>query len=462
MPARDESSGDHSAAASAAGLDPARDAAIRRLARQAHRYPDVEPGGPKTQGLGERDAAFAHAIYDAAMRRLLTITAIVSPYLRTPFAELEPRAKGVLLAGAAQILFLDRVPAHAVLNESVEWAKRVIRPGMGAMVNAVLRRVAELREGATVEARPWTGSGSDLPRSDGTVLKLPARVLLGDEWEVIARATSHPTPMIRRWSRMCGDPKTREIALHSLVEAPVVLNAEHATSPVAWDGLTFVPHDRPGFFVVEGPHATVGAFLHARRDVWAQDTSSARAVASVRDLVPRVVLDACAGRGTKTRQLAAIFPNARIIATDSDRARLVALREATAHLARVEVVEFEALARMSGVADLVLLDVPCSNTGVLARRVEAKYRVAGPTGLHDIVPLQRRIVASACPLLAPGGAILYSTCSVEPEEDEDQVRALASEHRLGLRREDKNLPSGVPGGPATSYADGSYSALLVT
>lgn len=460
MPERDESSGDSLAAASGSGLDPARDAAIRRLARQAHRYPDVEPGGPKTQGLNDRDAAFAHAIYDAAMRRMLTISAIVSPFLRDPFAELEPRAKGVLLAGAAQLLFLDRVPAHAVLNESVEWAKRVIRPGMGAMVNAVLRRVAELREGARVDQRPWTGSGSDLPRSDGTVLAMPTRVLIGDEWEVIARATSHPTPLIRRWSRLVGDPKTREIALHSLVEAPVVINARHATLPVQWDGLTFLAHEQAGLFVAEGPHAAVGDFLRARRDVWAQDVSSARAVASVGDLTPKVVVDACAGRGTKTRQLAAMFRHAKVIATDSDRARVAALREATVHLANVEVVEFDALAKMAGVADLVLLDVPCSNTGVLARRIEAKYRVAGPTGLNDIVPLQRRIVASALPLLSPGGAILYSTCSIEPEEDEDQVRTLASEHRLSLRREEKHLPQGVPGGVSVRYSDGSYSALL--
>lgn len=457
---RDESSGDQSAAASAAGLDPARDAAIRRLARQANRYPDVEPGGPKTNGLDDRDAAFAHAIYDAAMRRMLTISAIVSPYLRMPFSELEPRAKGVVLAGAAQLLFLDRVPAHAVLNESVEWAKTTISPGVGSLVNAVLRRVAELREAAKVEKRPWTGSGSDLPRSDGTVLAMPTRVLLGDEWEVIARATSHPTAMIRRWSRLVGDTKAREIALHSLVEAPVIVNGEHAKSAVEWEGLTFVPHERAGFFAVEGPHAAVGEFLRSRRDVWAQDVSSARAVASVRDLSPKVVIDACAGRGTKTRQLAAVFPNARIIATDSDKPRVAALREATVHLPNVEVVEFEALAKMAGVAEIVLLDVPCSNTGVLARRIEAKYRAPGETGVNDLVVLQRRIVASALPLLGSGGMILYSTCSIEPEEDEDQVRALASEHRLSLRREEKHLPQGVPGGPATAYSDGSYSALL--
>lgn len=462
MPELDESSGDRPPPASATALDPARDAAIRRLARQANRYPDVEPGGPKTAGLNDRDAAFAHAIYDAAMRRMLTISAILAPFLDAPFADLEPRAKAVLLAGSAQLLFLDRVPAHAVLNESVEWAKQVVRPGMGAMVNAILRRVAELREAAKVVARPWTGSGSELPRSDGTVLVLPQRVLLGDEWEVVARATSHPTAMIRRWSRRFGDPKAREIALHSLVESPVVLNAQHVASPLAWEGLAFTPHEQPGFFTVDGPHSAVGELLRMRRDIWAQDVSSARAIASIRDLTPKVIIDACAGRGTKTRQLAATFPAARIIATDSDRPRVAALREATAHLPNVEVVDFEALAKMSAVADLILLDVPCSNTGVLARRIEAKYRVPGDTGLSDIVPLQRRIVASALPLLASGGMILYSTCSIEIEEDEDQARALASAHRLSLRREERNLPQGTPGGTPSTYSDGSYSALLAT
>jgi 16S rRNA (cytosine967-C5)-methyltransferase len=211
--------------------------------------------------------------------------------------------------------------------------------------------------------------------------------------------------------------------------------------------------------VASGARAWLTALLSARSDVWVQDPASSRALADIAGLSPGVILDLCAGQGTKTRQLSALFPNARIFASDPDGSRSQVLRQVFAGSARVKVVPPQEIREtQEGKADLILLDVPCSNTGVLARRTEAKYR-AGPAQLSRLAAIQQRIVADAAPLLSPRGMVLYSTCSLDEEEN----RTIASSgEKFGLRiqRETLTLPAGRPGGEASDYHDGSYSALL--
>jgi 16S rRNA (cytosine967-C5)-methyltransferase len=197
-------------------------------------------------------------------------------------------------------------------------------------------------------------------------------------------------------------------------------------------------------------------------------------VAAAAHLEPEVVLDLCAGQGTKTRQLAATFPGARVVATDVDRARFATLERVFREYGagdgagggagggRVEVLApAEVMERYRGKADLVLLDVPCSNTGVLARRAEARYR-CGPEQMKRLVDVQRQIVADAIPLLRESarGRILYSTCSVEPEENNLQVAWAAKWHRFRVEKQELLLPAGRPGGPASGYHDGSFFTLM--
>src|SRR6185503_11286306 len=120
--------------------------------------------------------------------------------------------------------------------------------------------------------------------------------------------------------------------------------------------------------------------------------------------------------GTKTRQLAQAHPAAEIIATDIDRERLRTLKETFADHDRVRVIDHDRLMGYAGRADLVVVDVPCSNTGVLARRVEAKYRFSRES-LKGLVDIQRQIIADSLRLLEPkSGRLLYATCSIDPAE----------------------------------------------
>lgn len=437
--------------------DRARAAAYSHLADIAARLPDLDPRPLPDRGLSERDAAFAHAIVHAGLQRWLTLAHLLSSFLNRPFPDLEPDLRGALIGGSAQILILDKVPVHAAINETVEWAKTTIRPGAGAMVNAVLRKVAGLLgpEGAGRQA--WTDRRDQLLLADGSARALSGDALPESEAERLAVVTSHPLPMVRAWLTRMGAESGRRLLQHSLMNPPTVLYTGAARGELPG---SLAPHDSPRHRVFAGPHSELQRLLAARDDLWVQDAASSAAVLAAADLRPRLVLDLCAGQGTKTRQLTHVFGNSRIVATDTDEARLDTLRKVFAGSAQVEAVDPAEVERAcSARADLVLLDVPCSNTGVLARRIEAKYRWSERM-LERMARLQRSILERARPLLAPGGRILYSTCSVEETENQRQAEWAAS--TLGLRLETARLmlPEGVPGDPASRFRDGSFHAIL--
>ena len=447
--------------------DFARDAAIRSLARQARLYPDFDLLAiDRTVGqLGDRlsplDAAFTHALYDAAARRWLTLEFLLQSELSQPFSELEPRLRAVMLAGAAQLLLLDRVPAHAAINHAVEWAKRVIRPGAGSMANAVLRKIAALVPGQPARKRDrYTALADELPMPDGSALVLTKPCLPEDPVQRLCVATGHPRALVDHWHKNRSAADVRALCLHTLATPPIVLNVAHASAPVP-PGLT-APHRTPGHAIFTGAAGTLAELLHSRDDLWVQDSASAQAVNSVADLRPRLILDLCAGQGTKTRQLAAAFPDAQIVATDIDRTRLATLGRVFAGSARVQIAPLKDVRVQNlGKADLILLDVPCSNTGVLARRPEARYRFDA-AHLDSLVSVQKQIIADSIALLAehPRGRILYSTCSLEVEEDRQQTAWIERWHPFAASRVESSTPSGLPGDPESSYSDGAFSALL--
>ncbi|MBL8762151.1 MAG: hypothetical protein JNL50_12705 [Phycisphaerae bacterium] len=445
----------------------ARARATLAVAKQAARRPDLLPARPDTGGLSPRDAAFCHAVYDAVLRHWITLEFILDRFLSTPLRDLEPTMQAALLVGAAQIVALDAVPPHAAVDEAVEWAKANIRAGAGGLTNAVLRKVSDAAprttdgEGRSVPLTraAWSLGDDEFPLPSGRSRVLRGLTLPPEPLSRLAIATSHPRALIESWHAALAPDQARAVAHHDLGEAPVIINAQHAAPGVA-SHPALAPHAERGHFVFVESESSLAQFLASTPGVWAQDPSSSLAVLSVADRSPRRIVDLCAGRGTKTRQLRALFPRADIIATDVDDARRAGLAEVFAADARVRVCPHaEALDRARAAADLVLLDVPCSNTGVLARRLEAKYR-ASHQQTERLVDLQRHILAQAAELLAPDGSILYATCSLERAENHGQ--AVWAARALGLRvsRERCTLPAGLPGDPASTYRDGSYSVLL--
>jgi len=465
----------------------ARYVAASAIAEAAHHFPDVDPQSMDGASLDAREGRLALAIHRTVLQRWLTIEFLLNGYLRKPLHTMEPSLQGVLLTAGAQLLFMDRLPAHAVVDEAVKLARGMVRVGAAGLVNAVLRRISELTDSA-VRGKLWMPATDRLPLEDGFVPLRDHCLPAFEPWsesskphelhdleKYLSIATSHPLQVIRRWLKDYGPTKTVELAAMGLRMPPIVVAVEEGFSgePLVEgeESPRWSNHEQPGFIVWEGGHAQLTPFLREHPARRVQDVTATHAVNATAALKPKLILDYCAGRGTKTRHLAAMHPNARIIATDTDDDRRGVLHGAFAHEMRVEVVnihevgntiaktklndgEGDAIVVATGV-DLLLLDVPCTNTGVLARRPEARYRFNEGT-LKSLVKLQKQIIDKSLPFLIPGGHVLYSTCSIDSSENQAQVQAMIEKHGCELIQETMTLPQGI----GAAYRDGGYVALL--
>lgn len=447
----------------------ARDIALRTLTRQLERYPTmpaIETAPPQAPRSDPRDARLARAIHRETLRRLLTLEHLLSPLLRRPMRKMEPKMQAILLTGSAQLLFFEKLPPHAVVNEMVELGKRRLRKGAGKMANAVLRKMAGLIAERRAEGE-WSPARDALPWRSGAIrLHQP---LLPDPADFVAHmsaATSHPRALVDAWTKAWGEARTRELLLHGLTEPPTVVHPAPEDALDAADP-PLIPHRQSRFALWEGDHAHLMRYLAQNPRRWVQDPTAAKPVAATRSLSPLRIVDYCAGRGTKTRQLAELHPRSSMACTEVHTRRLADLREAFQERPHVKVIEADRVRERVERADLLVLDVPCSNTGVLARRLEARYRFSR-RDVRELVELQRRIILQAAPMLRSnspngenaaeeeGGRILYSTCSLELEENGQQARWIAE--KLNMRIEKEELT--FPGGARTTYHDGGYYALL--
>ncbi len=358
-------------------------AIVRWLA--THEFPaDMLPqGGP--------DRAFVQDLVYTVVRRLRPLRSVLGELMaKWPKGELE----ALLYVGAAQILYMPDVPDFAAVNETVAAAKASGREKrLDRVVNGVLRNLLRRRE--EFEA------------------KLAAAPL--------AERESFPNALVKRWIERYGAEKAEALAKW------------HNTPAETW--LAYPPSEdgAPGRFVrlergrrvndVEG--YAEGAFI-------VQDPATAGAV-ELLDVKPGLtVLDFCAAPGGKSVQIAwRLKGQGRLVAQEVNPRRLARLREniSRMRLDQVQVVG-KAPAGEGGVMaqfDRVLADVPCSNTGVLRRRPDARWRWDADH-LKQLVSLQAEILSSAAAHVAPGGLLVYSTCSNEPEENEAQIAAFLAAH----------------------------------
>lgn len=449
-----------------------REAVVKVVAEQAKRFEQMPAIAPAVDHLDERDARLALAIHRTVIQRWITLEYLLELNLKQTVEELEPLMQAVLLTGAAQLVFMERLPPHAVVNESVELARRLVRPGAAGLVNAVLRRTAELV--AMRSDEPWQAARDRLPLEQGSI-RLSRAVLppVKDVDDHLAVATSHPKHLVAAWRKQFGDADGQRLLLHSLKNAPLIVHAEEMEP----EPRVYVPHAHPSYSVWTGTRAQMLDWMVHSPHRWAQDPTAGKPVEFVRSKLqpePGVIIDLCAGRGTKTRQLTMAFPTAKVIATDPDAARFRDLSALAAIYRRIKSVEFPRIGEHEGRADLVLLDVPCSNTGVLARRLEARYRY-NDASVASLVKLQREIITNAGKLLrprpiprngeqepapglarVPGAGVIYSTCSIEPRENCEQAQWAAKHLNMTVVHDELTLP----GGEGSTYHDGGYFALL--
>lgn len=347
-----------------------------------------------------------HLVY-GGVRHLGLLEACIATHMqRAP----RPILRAALIVGAFEILE-NPGQAPAIIHHAVDRTREIASAAEARVVNAVLRKVAaSLADAMAAEIAP------------------------GDA-VALARRFSHPAWLVARWLRAFGDAEVRRLLAWDQEPAPV-----HAriVAGVETDALPafFRSTPWPGFYVLEKPEwSVVEAWLAAGR-IYLQDPATAVAPALLAVQPGESVLDVCAAPGGKTLQLAeAAGPTGRVIAVDLPGVRLDRMRDNLrryeAARGRVSVVACDgrvlseailAAERQPRLYDAVLLDAPCSNTGVLRHRVDVKWRLQ-PDELAGLTELQGALLSRAAARVRPGGRVVYSTCSLEAEENASVVEA---------------------------------------
>jgi 16S rRNA (cytosine967-C5)-methyltransferase len=377
--------------------------------------------GAGVANLKPEDAALATELTLGVLRWRRLLDFLLAPRLKKPVDRLDLPVALALRLGLYQLRFLRRVPAHAAVNESVELVKRARKSSAASLVNAVLRRAAQ--EGQSSSQRNGLDTG------DQRLLSLSAP-------DRLAILHSHPTWLVERWLAHFGELRT--LALLDANNRPPRLSCvmhdperrREILSALEKSGLRVEPGVLlKNAFAVSGGTVT-GTDPFRRGLISIQDEASQAIPFLLGVGQDDRVLDLCAAPGGKTPPLIrAAGPNGLVIAADHHAHRLRAMRAQfeRLRLAEIAVVELDAEKPLPFGAefDRVLLDAPCSGSGTLARHPEIRWRL-GPEQLAEFHPLQAAILASAVDALAPGGRIVYSTCSLEPEENEFVIREVLS------------------------------------
>ena len=337
--------------------------------------------------------------------------------------KLDPETRDILRVGLCQLLILG-LPDHAAVNETVEAGKASVR----SLINAVLRR-------ATLSKKRMLDDLDDVPL---TVIH------------------SHPDWLFNRWRQAFG--KREAIALMEWNNQPSVTYFRVnplAPAPESLPGKAV--EGAPDFYQLDGSLPTS---LLASGSVYIQDPATRHSVELLDPKPGERILDACAAPGGKAFLIAAALGSAEgLVCTDSNEKRLPRLEENLERLhagkAAVSVHDWTqpAPTEWHGSFDGILLDVPCSNTGVIRRRVDVRWRLQAPD-IEKIAITQRKILENALVCLKPGGRIVYSTCSIEREENLGQVDAFLADHP------ELKLVSTREALPFRDKTDGAFAARI--
>jgi 16S rRNA (cytosine967-C5)-methyltransferase len=330
--------------------------------------------------LSGRDRAFARAIATTALRRLGGIDAVLAQFLQKPLPETAAHGRAMLRVGAAQILAMG-APHHAAVGETVAAANAMRQSrGFAKLINAVLRKVAA--DGSSVfAAQP---PGTDLPA-----------------W------------LFTRWRASFGAETANALAL-ALRDEPA-LDFSVKTDAAAWAAQLEAQITPTGSLRVANSAPIEALAGFGEGAWWVQDAAAALPARLLGEVAGQNVLDLCAAPGGKTLQLAAA--GAKVTAVDRSAARLERLR---ANLSRTgldaKILARDALElRVKTAFDAVLLDAPCSSTGVLRRRPDVAW-LRRPSDIRTLSELQMQLLGAARAMVKPGGALVYAVCSLEPEE----------------------------------------------
>jgi 16S rRNA (cytosine967-C5)-methyltransferase len=388
-------------------------AVLRRVFEQGAYADRAFAAEARARGLEARDRALAMQLAYGAVQRRATLDHVAGRLLSRPLGDLDPPVLAALRIGLFQLLYLDGIADHAAVHESVELAKRA-RPGAAGLVNAVLRRGA-------VEGREIVATLDDGDPDRAAVLH------------------SVPVWLARRWWEELGADGARALLrrVNEPAESAVRVNTLVCTvaDAQASIGLSAQPA-RPAAELPEGL-VLIGAFDAQGSEAWRRGAIMPQSRASMlvaRMLAPvagQLVLDLCAAPGAKTTHLAALMGDTgAVVAVERHPGRAAALRRTCARMHASSVaVELgdAAAARDASGFDRVLVDPPCSGLGTLQSRPDLRWR-AGAEAIEQLSGVQHRILDAAAAVTRPGGALVYSVCTISRAEGQSQVQRFLRDH----------------------------------
>lgn len=411
-------------------------------ARIIHRW--MEKGDFPDRQLADvkQDRAFVTELVYGVVRRKLTLEYIEQKYInRRP----EDFILAALHVGVYQLLFMDHVEEYAAINESVgviKASRHRDSSRAAGMVNAVLRNVQDEKEQLL----------KNLERQDDDI------------------RTSHPEPLVYRWRKQYGERDTRQLCEWNNIPPETIIRVE--TTKVTPSNF-LKELELAGIQAEKHPFQCLETFVTLPRGVpvfkvpgydqgWftVQDPATSASVELLDPMPGESVLDACAAPGGKTAMIAGLMEGeGELVAMDVHDDRLDTLRDTVKRTGWdfIEIVKGDAVQGFpnSGkLFDAILLDVPCMNTGVLRRRADARWRFTRDR-IEMLKKTQWKILTEMSKSVKPGGRLVYSTCSLEQEENEELVGRWVREHKGWRLVKAKRLF------PPKSGTDGAYAALLV-
>lgn len=408
------------------------------------------------------DRAMAMDIAYGVIRRRATLDTVLTAFIDRPRKNVEDGLWTLLQIGAYQLLLMTDVPSHAAVDETVQVAKSIRKAAWTGLLNGVLRSLSR-----AVRDAEDAGPAVDRVPVDVTRARQLDRAVFPDPSSHVAyltKAFSYPRWLVRSWvdewgleeaTRLCdwfNRPPTVTIRVNVLLQSPEVVREVFHAAGVATEAGQFTESLR---LLNAKPIRDLPGFEEGWFSV--QDESAMSAARLLDPQRSEQILDMCAAPGGKTTHLAELMQNeGSIIAVDTDDTRLARVSENATRLGLTSIqcqkISPDGKDLPEGPFDRVLIDVPCSNTGVLGKRPEARWRIS-PNDVEELPAVQCRLLTQALDRVRPGGHVVYSTCSIDSQENQQVVQhAVVQRDDVQIVRDIEHIP-GQPG-------DGGYQSLL--